>query len=66
MIVYRIWQTVYIEGTDIHSDIAVPRFYNISLFSSLQTAQCRGHHICYTETFDSFHVLGTVQKLLSL
>ena len=49
---------MYIEGTDIHSDITVPRFYNISLFDIFQSDQCKGNHICYTETFDAFHVLG--------
>lgn len=58
--VYSVWQTVYIKGTDLHSDIAVPLFYNISVIGPLETTQCNGHHICYTETFDAFHILGMI------
>ena len=55
---HSLWQTVSIEGTDIHSsDITVPRFFNISLFSTLQTS-CNGDHVCYTEDFSSFYSLG--------
>ena len=56
---HSLWQTVSLEGTDIHStDITVPRFFNISLFNTLQTSSCNGDHVCYTEDFRSFYSLG--------
>ena len=55
-----------IEETEINQDITMDRFFNISLVGTFQSGQCKGHHICYTETFDSFYVMGKRRILCAL